>query len=59
MTSEIQAGRTDRRSFIKTLGAAAVALGAERVPALARPATPVRFGVDMFSVNAQKWTPFQ
>jgi sugar phosphate isomerase/epimerase len=59
MTSDSQTGRPDRRSFIKTLGAAAVALGAGRVPALARAATPVRFGVDMFSVNAQKWTPFQ
>jgi 3-oxoisoapionate decarboxylase len=45
----------DRRDFLKTLGAAAVALGA---PAFAqKPA--VRFGVDMFSLGAQNWTPFQ
>jgi 3-oxoisoapionate decarboxylase len=52
--------RTDRRSFIKTVGAAAVALGADSLPAFARQAAPkVRFGVDMFSVNQQNWTPFQ
>jgi sugar phosphate isomerase/epimerase len=49
----------DRRSFLKTVGAAAMALGAKGVPAFAQPAPPVRFGVDMFSLNAQNWTPFQ
>jgi sugar phosphate isomerase/epimerase len=46
----------DRRAFLKTLGAATVALG---TPAIAQTATPVRFGVDMFSLGAQNWTPFQ
>jgi 3-oxoisoapionate decarboxylase len=47
----------DRRVFLKTLGTAAVAAGA---PGLAGAASvPVRFGVDMFSVGAQKWTPFE
>ena len=49
----------DRRSFLKTLGAAGAALSA---PAFAQtPAAPaaVSLGVDMFSVNAQNWTPFQ
>ena len=36
-----------------------MALGAHGLPSLARAATPVRFGVDMFSLNAQNWTPFQ
>jgi len=60
MSAGSQSGRPDRRSFIKTVSAAAVPLGAERLPALAQPASPkVRFGVDMFSVNQQNWTPFQ
>jgi 3-oxoisoapionate decarboxylase len=47
----------DRRIFLKTLGAAAAALG---TPSLARgTSVPARFGIDMFSVNAQKWTPFE
>jgi sugar phosphate isomerase/epimerase len=46
----------DRRTFVKTLGAAAVALG---TPVLAQGPSPVRFGVDMFSLGAQNWTPFQ
>src|SRR5262245_15236135 len=59
MSADSQSGRPDRRSFIKTMGAAAVALGTERL-AFAQPAAPaVRFGVDMFSVNQQNWTPFQ
>lgn len=51
------AAAPDRREFLKTLGAAAVALGS---PVAAQtPASPVRFGIDMFSVGAQNWTPFQ
>jgi 3-oxoisoapionate decarboxylase len=59
MSADACAGLSDRRSFIKTVGAAAMALGAGRVPGFAQAAAPVRFGVDMFSLNAQKWTPFQ
>src|SRR5690349_13939537 len=51
---------SDRRTFMKTVAAAAVAIGSDRVPALAQTALQaVRFGVDMFSVNQQNWTPFQ
>jgi sugar phosphate isomerase/epimerase len=54
----------DRRTFVKTLGAATLALGATpdsyASPAAAqKPASPVRFGVDMYSLGQQNWTPFQ
>ena len=55
----------DRRTFVKTLGAATLALGGPAEDAIAslaaaqKPAVPVRFGVDMYSLQAQKWTPFQ
>jgi sugar phosphate isomerase/epimerase len=55
----------DRRSFLKTVGAAALALGTDRTaasPALtaAAQARPnVRLGLDMYSVGAQQWTPFE
>jgi hypothetical protein len=53
----------DRRSFLKTMGAAAIALGADaapRTPLAAAQAKPsVRLGLDMFSVGAQQWTPFE
>ncbi len=48
----------DRRAFLKTMGAAALAMGA-RLPAFGAAATNVRLGVDMFSVGAQNWTPFE
>jgi len=55
----------DRRTFVKTLGAATIALGAQapgtataQTPT-AKPASSVRFGLDMFSLGAQNWTPFQ
>jgi 3-oxoisoapionate decarboxylase len=51
------AAAPDRRAFLKTLGAATVALAAPATAAAA--AAPVRFGIDMFSVGAQNWTPFQ
>jgi 3-oxoisoapionate decarboxylase len=55
--SEAAAHVPDRRVFLRTLGAAAVAAGA---PGLASAGSvPARFGVDMFSVGAQKWTPFE
>src|SRR4051812_18141588 len=55
----------DRRTFVKTLGAAAMALGSGASETLLefagqqKPAPPVRFGVDMFSLGAQNWSPFQ
>ena len=47
----------DRRTFLKTLGAATVALGTG-VQAQT-PAPRPRLGLDMFSVGAQNWTPFE
>ena len=55
----------DRRTFVKTLGAATLAFGApapgtaDAQTATAKAAPPVRFGVDMYSLGAQNWTPFQ
>ena len=60
----------DRRTFVKTLGAATLALGAapgsgESPAAAQKPASQagvrenVRFGVDMYSLGQQNWTPFQ
>lgn len=59
MTSDSPRELPDRRTFIKTVGAAAVAVGVERVPAFAQTPPAVRFGLDMFSLNQQNWTPFQ
>ena len=50
---------TDRRSFLKAAGAATAALAADALPAFSQPKPPIRFGVDMFSLGAQNWTPFQ
>jgi hypothetical protein len=49
----------ERRTFLKTMGAAVAwsALIRGGFQAVRPPA--VRFGVDMFSVNRQGWTPFQ
>jgi sugar phosphate isomerase/epimerase len=45
-----------RRDFLKTLAATLAAAG----PVLAqKTGAPVRFGVDMYSLGAQNWTPFQ
>ena len=51
----------DRRSFLKTMGAAAIALGADNAPSLAAAQSKpkVRLGLDMYSVGAQQWTPFE
>ena len=42
---------------MKIMGATVVALGAPMYAAT--PSAAVRFGVDMFSLNQQNWTPFQ
>ena len=47
-----------RREFLKTLGAAALAASAPAA-LMAQTKPKVRFGVDMFSLGAQNWTPFQ
>jgi 3-oxoisoapionate decarboxylase len=54
----------DRRSFLKTAGAAAIALGAGPSSALfgfaaAQSRPNVRLGLDMYSVGTQQWTPFE
>ena len=74
----------DRRTFMKTLGAVTLSLGASgrrqgsgqtrrsaeganaaTTPTVAsgadaqKPSGPARFGVDMFSLGQQNWTPFQ
>ena len=52
MTTDSQTGLTDRRTFVKTVAAAALAVGADGLPALAQSSpSAVRFGLDMFSVN--------
>ena len=48
----------DRQTFLKTMGAAALAMGMP-MPTAASTAANVRFGVDVFSLGAQNWTPFQ
>ena len=50
---------TDRRTFLKGVGAATVALASDALPAFAQPKPALRFGLDMFSVRDQNWTPFQ
>lgn len=49
----------DRRTFLQTLGAAALALSHPAAARSAAQSPPVRFGLDTFSLGAQKWTPFQ
>jgi len=54
----------DRRTFVKTLSAATLALGAPVASSALgttpqKPASAVRFGLDMYSVGQQNWTPFQ
>src|SRR5260370_32866423 len=48
----------DRRSCLKTVGAGALAMGMPG-PGPAAAAATVRFGVDMYSLGAQNWTPFE
>src|SRR5260370_24443623 len=48
----------DRRSCLKTVGAGALAMGMPG-PGPAAAAAAGRFGVDMYSLGAQNWTPFE
>jgi 3-oxoisoapionate decarboxylase len=57
MTDDNPPPTLDRRSFLKAVGSATVALGSP--VAQAQTAAPVRFGIDMYSLGAQNWTPFQ
>ena len=58
MTLENQPAPTSRRTFLTAVGTAALALGSPS-RAAASPPPDVRFGVDMFSLGVQQWTPFQ
>jgi sugar phosphate isomerase/epimerase len=50
----------ERRTFLKTAAAAAAATVVDpRAVLTAQGTPPVRFGVDMYSINRQGWTPFQ
>jgi len=55
----------DRRTFLKTMGAAAVAMGSSSVMEAAGAAVQTaasarpRLGLDTFSIGAQNWTPMQ
>jgi sugar phosphate isomerase/epimerase len=59
MTLENQPATADRRTFLKTVGAAALTLGSPLHMTASSGAANVRFGVDMYSLGAQQWTPFQ
>src|SRR6478735_11014409 len=59
MTSDHQSSAADRRTFLKTVGAAALAIGSPLRMNASLPAEKVRFGVDMYSLGVQRWTPFQ
>ena len=59
MTHEKRTGAAGRRAFLKTVGAAALTLGSPARPLASPVAADVRFGVDMFSLGPQQWTPFQ
>jgi 3-oxoisoapionate decarboxylase len=59
MTIHNQSFAADRRTFLKTAGAAALTLGSPlRMTRFSIPAN-ARFGVDMYSLGVQQWTPFQ
>lgn len=61
MSNSTPLATPDRRTFLKTVGAAAIAFSAPVSETLfAHTATPkIRLGVDAFSLGAQNWTPFQ
>jgi 3-oxoisoapionate decarboxylase len=59
MTSDHQFCAADRRTFLKTVGAAALTIGSPLRMNASLPAEKVRFGVDMYSLGVQRWTPFQ
>ena len=49
----------ERRRFIKNVAAAGAFAALAPREVLRAQAPPVRFGVDMYSVNRQGWTPIQ
>ncbi len=59
MTIHNQSFAADRRTFLKTAGAAALTLGSPLRMTPFSNAANARFGVDMYSLGVQQWTPFQ
>ena len=59
MSNDREFSSTDRRTFLKTMGAAAVAMGSAPASAFAQTTPRPRMGVDAYSLGAQNWTPFQ
>jgi sugar phosphate isomerase/epimerase len=59
MTIHNQSFAADRRTFLKTAGAAALTLGSPLRMTPFSTAANARFGVDMYSLGVQQWTPFQ
>ena len=67
MNDSRQRAPADRRTFLKTMGAAAVAIGsssatsnaASAVAQAGAAATRPKLGLDTFSLGAQNWTPVQ
>jgi 3-oxoisoapionate decarboxylase len=59
MTTDNHTLAADRRTFLKTVGAAALTLGSPPGMTASSAAANVRFGVDMYSLGIQQWTPFQ
>lgn len=66
MNDSTQRVPADRRTFLKTMGAAAIAMGSssavQAATAAAQAAATVvrpRLGLDTFSIGAQNWTPAQ
>src|SRR5262245_8008947 len=48
-----------RRTFLKTAGAATAALAFDPGILAVQSRANVRFGLDMYSLRSQNWTPFQ
>jgi 3-oxoisoapionate decarboxylase len=59
MTTDNHPSTADRRTFLKTVGAAAITLGSPLRMTASSVAANVRFGVDMYSLGVQQWTPVQ
>ncbi|MEO7890013.1 MAG: aldose 1-epimerase [Vicinamibacterales bacterium] len=59
MTDQNQPAGADRRTFPKTVGAAAIARGTPAFGQAQTATAKVGMGVDTYSLGARNWTPFQ
>ena len=60
MSADNNVSTTDRRTFLKSVGVAGIALGlSDAVDLLAQARPKPRLGLDLYSVGAQQWTPFE